>query len=1045
MDYGIAARQQQNMGINKWRPPQDFKGVIPTLRDEFGKKIKPAAETPTPVAPAMADVMPKAYGVGPQFPAATPVMPVKGFDEGGKVNVQEEPNKAPTGPVDQAVEYLRNLYGQTKAFFAPYTNEKSAMQEKQQQVNQVTPAPAPVPAAPTDKQFAPWDYRAPKPGPYGTGLGEKGPEQVLKPSASTQPETRYRVTPTEIRPVTYAKVYDEGGEVDTEDDEEKKDHQLALLSDGERVLTPEEAAAYEKEHPEVKKDGREGKPVGKIGDVDTISIGGDRYLPNPGNVKPVSDTDLPWTPGAKVEPETKIEGNPDPEMVAPVPTTQQPQRVTPMPNEVEGQPQGGLKTASTGPQPIVPQAEMAGAEPQPYGPVKQPSYQPGKEPAPAPPDPTAAIHEELERRKGEAAMKGDFLGLGAAIIGQRAMVPVYGGPIAETKPETKPATEPELTGPAAYKAKIANYDRMYQQALDEFTPEGKERAANIREAKLEYERAHPWGSPESPHPGVGGKIAHALADVGNVAGAVMAPAVEEAIPQSMLGRKMQQEEAEKMAAAAPKEHGEEAGAKMTEVETAQKQIGVPKMITQDGIWTSPEGKRYQAYEEMDGQKVWVPEGQTPPTFAQMHPNAKQDMFSAESQARLKNIGQPQAAPGQPAVPPVAGPQAQQPSPSTVEPGTPGPNGVITGSPKGGYFGEKPDAEHLPASPAEVQHLQDMANAIPGLTDAQRKGVYTFPQGYTPTAADIKSRIADVDKLTELQRQNKQDELNNQLRKIASETQQMLAGARMDDEKLKHDKALGDNARNAMTAYSSLYAQEAYNDAVKKWQQSPSYAKDVVLVTNLIADLRKGDEGNFKFGTGGDVTIGAVLGTVLGGGPVGGAVGAGIGSLVGTAQSIIEGPASAALETLKKNGTSQAGLDAMQAYFNTLPGRMNFEVNTMKMPASSMRMRDMIRTVMNTVPQPNHPPENWDSAFNRYYKNMESLTKRSVKLLDLPEGFTVPSREELGYPAPPPPPQEKLPQPKGTKFIGKSKADGLEYYLDASHNKLGPVFKAQPKQ
>jgi hypothetical protein len=54
----------------------------------------------------------------------------------------------------------------------------------------------------------------------------------------------------------------------------------------------------------------------------------------------------------------------------------------------------------------------------------------------------------------------------------------------------------------------------------------------LRSAKAEYELSHPWGSMESSHPGLFGKVGHAFGEIGNVAGQALAPGLAEAIPSS---------------------------------------------------------------------------------------------------------------------------------------------------------------------------------------------------------------------------------------------------------------------------------------------------------------------------------------------------------------------------------------------------------------------------------------------------------------------------------------------------------------------------------
>jgi hypothetical protein len=74
------------------------------------------------------------------------------------------------------------------------------------------------------------------------------------------------------------------------------------------------------------------------------------------------------------------------------------------------------------------------------------------------------------------------------------------------------ATETIPTGRSAYKAKIADYDKQHQDLMDKAAstndPQYAEQAARVTEAKLAYEKQHPWGSPESAHPGILGRIGH---------------------------------------------------------------------------------------------------------------------------------------------------------------------------------------------------------------------------------------------------------------------------------------------------------------------------------------------------------------------------------------------------------------------------------------------------------------------------------------------------------------------------------------------------------
>jgi ElaB/YqjD/DUF883 family membrane-anchored ribosome-binding protein len=103
------------------------------------------------------------------------------------------------------------------------------------------------------------------------------------------------------------------------------------------------------------------------------------------------------------------------------------------------------------------------------------------------------------------------------------------------KPGTEPTGQGETPGEqrdlakTEYKAKLAHYDAERQKALDELTPESKERADRIAYAKQNYIQANPWGS-EGNHSGLGGKLLHGLARGTEIAADIAAPGLTQAIP-----------------------------------------------------------------------------------------------------------------------------------------------------------------------------------------------------------------------------------------------------------------------------------------------------------------------------------------------------------------------------------------------------------------------------------------------------------------------------------------------------------------------------------
>lgn len=123
-------------------------------------------------------------------------------------------------------------------------------------------------------------------------------------------------------------------------------------------------------------------------------------------------------------------------------------------------------------------------------------------------------------------------------------------PAGEPIPADQIADAQALAGPASkerFHATMRDFGDMESRnrgsmlALDPNDPDYiKKLAAHqaeagvIRGEKAHYEQSHPWGSMESAHPGIFGKIGHAFGEIGNVAGEALAPRLAEAIPGSKL-------------------------------------------------------------------------------------------------------------------------------------------------------------------------------------------------------------------------------------------------------------------------------------------------------------------------------------------------------------------------------------------------------------------------------------------------------------------------------------------------------------------------------
>lgn len=98
----------------------------------------------------------------------------------------------------------------------------------------------------------------------------------------------------------------------------------------------------------------------------------------------------------------------------------------------------------------------------------------------------------------------------------------------------------------AYKAGGVSPADSYEAAMPKIAPDPtappgtydwqKQRGEQIasRIEQMDFKKAHPWGSPESTHPGVLGKIAHGLVTAGNIAGDIFAPGTMALIPGTQL-------------------------------------------------------------------------------------------------------------------------------------------------------------------------------------------------------------------------------------------------------------------------------------------------------------------------------------------------------------------------------------------------------------------------------------------------------------------------------------------------------------------------------
>lgn len=254
---------------------------------------------------------------------------------------------------------------------------------------------------------------------------QAAPSRMPKIVASTEPEEPAPLITVPVGMSKAPKLYDAGGDVDVNDGQ----HQVAILQDGEKVLTPEEA---------------------------------DKYRAVQQQLRPISAIAAP----------------------------------------------AASEKARTG-----------------MGRIEQPVEPNATEPL-IPERGTPQQREHLDNATKNEIGKGNFVGAGTALLQKNHLpkinVDEMQTPSAFQNPGTTPAatqggSAPIVSGKDAYKAKIAAYDTQYQQLMDKAAetndPQFSEKADRVKAAKEAYLQAHPWGSPESAHPGILGRIGHVAAKI----------------------------------------------------------------------------------------------------------------------------------------------------------------------------------------------------------------------------------------------------------------------------------------------------------------------------------------------------------------------------------------------------------------------------------------------------------------------------------------------------------------------------------------------------
>lgn len=461
----------------------------------------------------------------------------------------------------------------------------------------------------------------------------------------------------------------------------------------------------------------------------------------------------------------------------------------------------------------------------------------------------------------------------------------------------------------------------------------------LEKEKADYAISNPWGSPGN-HPGVLGKIAHVLSIVGQAGAAALLPggaAIESMIPGSQFDLQAKQEGALGSINAGADAQSKEAGANAKDNKADE----------------------WEAHGEpflMDGQLV-------------------QEQTNKAGAARTV---------------PVAGGQS---TPSVATPGaTPAPAqggvlGSITPQQGGGALGSIPAApthtisklgEKTPEEdkPAEASAIQDVNAALqsPYLTPEQQKTM-AFPEGAKPTKGEVKERLARIDRMNEYARQGKQDQFNNEMKKIAAQTTQQLAQLNIQEKQQKLQQGVDAKTQASNSDYYNLYDQDQYHDDVKAWHASGSFGKDSGLVNSKLNP----DHGSS--GGGGGLGLGLIAKTPA---TMIGAMG--IETVMSQASSVLEGYKQAAISA----GISTEGQNAIQAYTQAVLSRIQFDMTHMGAKASTMRMRELMRLAVQNVPPPDLQEKDFDSRFQEYRARMEAPIKANT-----PKGFAPPANPYEG--------------------------------------------------
>lgn len=454
-----------------------------------------------------------------------------------------------------------------------------------------------------------------------------------------------------------------------------------------------------------------------------------------------------------------------------------------------------------------------------------------------------------------------------------------------------------------------------------------------------YKMNHPYGADVSAHPGVLGKILHGLSVVGQAGAAALLPggaAVESMIPGSQFDLQAKEEGALGRIQAGTDAEAKEAAANAKDEKGDEWTHSGPPMVSDDGQILQPEVSK-------KGEFRMVPAGGGTPTV--------QAPSAAPTAGALGTVQAP------------AGALGAVPTKTAAQPG----------APKFTKLGQVPKEEDQPAPASAVQDV-NAALESPYLNDKQKKDM-AFPEGYTPTKGEVKERLARIDRMNEYARQGKQDEFNNEMKRMQAQTQQQLAKLNIEQKEQKVEEGKKAATVALDNDHYNLYDQQQYANDVDAWHKSGNFGADSGLVAQQLSHEQHG-------GGGASLGLGLIAKT-----PATAIGAAGAETVLSQMSDIMSGYK----DTLVKAGISEEGQQAIQAYTQAVLSRIQFDMSHLGAKASTMRMRELMRLAVQNVPPPNLQEKDFKNRFGEYYARMEGQIKQNVPK----QGYTPPPNPYQG--------------------------------------------------